>query len=92
MDEVCVTTIIISMTINSFASTCEISSHRLSLRLLGRDVLPHSRMGSRYLFNKLRTNTRYQIRVLYFTADGNSRHVVSFQFVTTKALLRKLCI
>ena len=90
MNKVCCTSVIITLIKSIFASTCEISSFHPYLRLPDRNILPHSRMGSRYQFNKLLTNTSHKISVSYTFAHDNSIHGQRLGNVITKASLRKL--
>ena len=89
MNEVCSTSVIITLIKTILASTCEISSFHPYLRLPDRNILPHSRMGSRYQFNELSTNTSHKISISYTFAHDNSNHGQRLGSVITKASLRK---
>ena len=89
MNEVCSTSVIITLIKTILASTCEISSFHPYLRLPDRNILPDSRMGSRYQFNNLPTNTGHKISVSYTFAHDNSTHGQRLGNVITKTSLRK---
>ena len=65
VDEVCATSIKLSLIIHTDQSTCQISSYDLYLVVNGSRISPHSKNSSHYQFNGLATNTEHHIQVFY---------------------------
>ena len=88
MDDACVTSVKLSLSVLNHQSTCHISSYNLSLMSSGREISPHYTNASYYQFNELASNTRHKIQVTFI--DGVNVHTMLVGHANTLASLRKL--
>ena len=87
VDEVCVTSIKLTVTIFHRQSTCQVSSCDVHMMSSGREESPYSEKAYRYQFNGLVSNTKYGILVVF--ENNVTVHKVLAGYVTTLASLRK---
>ena len=87
IDEVCTTSVKLSLNIYTDSSTCPIASFDLHLVEHGKRISPHSRNSSHYQFNGLEANTEHHIQFFY----DNGVHITQMHVgdVYTLASLRK---
>ena len=88
VDKACITSVNLSLTIDTNQSTCHLSSYHLYLVSSDREISPYSRKDSHYQFNELASNSRHTIQVAF--TDGVNVHTVSPKpgYVNTPASLR----
>ena len=87
VEDACITSVKISLTIVKHQSTCHVSSHRIHLMSSGREISPHSRESSHYQFNELESNASHRIKVTF--TDGVNVHTELPGYVNTPASLCK---
>ena len=87
VEDACIISVKLSLTILKHQSTCHISSHRIHLMSSGREIPPHSIKDSHYQFNELASHTRHRIQVTF--TDGVNVHTELPGYVNTPASLRK---
>ena len=91
MDEVCVTSVKLSLSVYTNQSTCQVSSYQVHLSLYGTMIQPSSKNSEslHYEFNGLAVNRRYRIQVTYtYTGTANTVTVLR-GYVNTLAPLGK---
>ena len=84
MDEVCITSITLSLTVYS-PSACEISSRLVNLRSSNRAISPVFNNDSTYTFNGLATNTSYNVIVTVIYDSGISDSQVFNELTRTRS-------
>ena len=87
VDDACVTSVKLSLSVLNDKSTCQISSYNLYLMSSGREISPHYINASYYQFIELASNTRYRIQVTF--TDGVNDHTVLAGHANTLASLCK---
>ena len=87
VNDICSTSVILSLSILKDQSTCQISSYFVFLMSSGIELSPHYTNGSHHQFNKLESNTSHRIQVTF--TDGANVHTVSPGYVNTLTALRK---
>ena len=87
MNEVCATSVNLSLTIITNQWTCRVFSYDLFLISSGIAISPHSRKDSHYQFTGLSANTRHSINVTF--TSGVSVNTVSVGNANTLGSLCK---
>ena len=91
MDEVCITSITLSLTIYSH-SACGAFSHHVNLKSSGKTILPFSNNDSTYTFAKLAPNTSYNATVIVINDSDMSDSRVFSKLIKTCSLSSKFLI
>ena len=89
MDDVCATSINLSLSIYTQKWTCQIFFYHLYLSSSSGATSPHSHNDSRYEFNKLSPNTRHSIKVTFKDSESQIVNTVLGGYANTPASLRK---
>ena len=88
VNDICTTSVKLSLSILNDQSTCQVSSYFLYLMSSGViELFPDYINGSHYQFNELESNTRHRIQVTFI--NGVNVHTVSPGYVSTPPGLRK---
>ena len=94
MDEVCITSVKLSLSIYTNESTCQASSYHVYLVARGRTIQPADTNLEtfQYVFTGLSSSTRHDIQVTYRSAVNASIVTVPSGYTNTPAPQRKfLC-